>query len=144
MRLGPILIAAVAPCLLLAAACAPGGDPACPEGMDAFTEINVYFGQEKGNRDAVSEDEWRGFLSDTVTPRFPDGLTVLDARGQWFDTAQGRLYRESTKLLNVLVPVANVPDSVAAVRQMSDVYKAQFDQQAVFYTVLPAACAAVH
>ena len=128
----------------MTAACAPGGDTVCSEGMDAFTEINVYFGQEKGGGDTVNEDEWQGFLADTVTPHFPDGLTVLDARGQWFDTAEGRLYRESTKLLNVLVPAEDVDASVAAVRDISDIYKAQFDQQAVFFTVLPAACAAVH
>lgn len=143
MRPGPILIAAVVSCLLMVAACAPGGDAVCPEGMDSFTEINVYFGQEKDNGDTVEEDEWQGFLADTVTPRFPDGLTVLDARGQWLDTADGRLYREFTKVLNVLVPAEGADDSVAAVRDISDIYKVQFDQQVVFYTTLPA-CAAVY
>ena len=127
----------------MAAACAPGGDAVCPEGMDAFTDINVYLGQEKGNGDTVKDDEWQGFLADTVTPRFPDGLTVLDARGQWLDTADQRLYRESTKVLNVLVPADGADDGVAAVRDISDMYKVRFDQQAVFYTTLPA-CAAVH
>jgi hypothetical protein len=108
--------------------------------MDPFTELNVYFGLEKGSGETVAEEEWRSFLADTVTPRFPDGLTALGARGQWFDTAEGRLYRESTKLLNVLVPAAAAVD---AVRDISDVYKRQFDQQAVFYTSRPA-CAAIH
>ena len=143
MRPVPTLIAAVVSCLLMATACAPGGDAICPEGMDAFTEINVYFGQEKGNGDTVKDDEWRSFLADTVTPHFPDGLTVLDARGQWLDTADERLYRESTRVLNVLVPAGGMENSIAAVRDMSDIYKAQFDQQAVFYTTLPA-CAAVY
>lgn len=143
MRPGPVPIAAVVSCLLMAAACALGGDAVCPDGMDAFTEINVYFGQEKGNGDPVSHDEWQGFLADTVTPRFPDGLTVLDARGQWLDTTEGRLYREPTRVLNVLVPAEGADDGIAAVRDISDIYKAQFDQQAVFYTTLPA-CAAVH
>ncbi len=143
MRFRPTLIAAVVPCLLLAAACAPGGDVVCPEGMDPFTELNVYFGLEKGSGEIVTEDEWQSFLADTVTPHFPDGLTVLDARGQWFDTDAGRLYRESTKVLNVLVPADDVEDSAAAVRDISDIYKTQFDQQAVFHTSLPA-CAAVY
>jgi hypothetical protein len=143
MRLPAIPIAAAVLSLLFAAGCAVGGDPVCPEGMDAFTEINVYFGQEKGSGDTVNEEEWRSFLSDTVTPRFPDGLTVLDARGQWFDTDQGRLYRESSKLLNVLVPADAADAGISAVRDIADTYKATFEQHAVFLTSLPA-CAAVY
>ncbi len=143
MRFPATCVAAAVACLLLVAGCAAGGDTVCPGGMDSFTEINVYFGLEKGSGVTLTEEEWQSFLADTVTPHFPDGLTVLDARGQWFDTAEGRLYRESTKVLNVLVPADGVGDSVAAVRNISDIYKAQFDQQAVFYTSLPA-CAAVY
>ena len=136
-------IAAAVACLLLAAGCAVGGDPVCPGGMDSFTELNVYFGLEKGTGETVTEEEWQSFLADTVTPLFPDGLTVLDARGQWFDTTEGRLYRESSKLLNMLVPADAADAGVDAVRDISDVYKHRFEQQAVFYTSLPA-CAAVY
>ena len=142
MRLSTTLIVAVV-CLLFAVSCVTGGDFECPEGMDTFIELNVYFGQEKGNGETVSEEEWQAFLANAVTPRFPDGLTVLDARGQWFDTDNGRLYRESTKLLNVLVPVDSASSSVSAVRNLSNIYKERFDQQAVFYTTSPA-CAEVY
>ena len=143
MRFRATCIATAVACLLLAAGCAPGGDPACPDGMDRFTELNVYFGLEKGSGETVTEEEWHSFLADTVTPHFPDGLTVLDARGQWFDTDAGRLYRESTKLLNVLVPADAADAGINAVHDISDVYKQRFEQQAVFYTSLPA-CAAVY
>lgn len=142
MRLPITCIAAVA-CLLLVAGCAPGGDPVCTEWMESFTGINVYFGMEKGSGETVTEEEWQSFLADTVTPRFPNGLTVLDARGQWFDTDAGRLYREPTNLLNVLVPADATYSSLTAVLDISDVYKQRFEQQAVFYTSLPA-CAAVY
>jgi hypothetical protein len=98
---------------------------------------------EKSSGETVSEEEWQTFLAGSVTPRFPDGLTVLDARGQWLDTDEGRLYRESTRLLNVLVPADASDDGVSAVRYISDTYKEKFEQQAVFYTTLPA-CAAVY
>ena len=143
MRFPATCIAAAVAFLLLVAGCAVGGDAICPDGMDPFTEINVYFGQEKGSGETVAEEEWQSFLADTVTPQFPDGLTVLDASGQWFDTDEGRLYRESTRVLNVLVPVDTTDSGVAAVRDISDIYKQRFEQQAVFYTSLPA-CAAVY
>jgi len=61
--------------------------------------------QGAGNRpqaDTISEAQWRTFLDKEVTPRFPDGLTVFDAYGQWLfrgDTAPNRL---RTKVLVVL------------------------------------------
>ena len=138
-----ILIAAAVVSLPFVGGCAVGGDAVCPDGMDPFTELNAYFGLEKSSGETVSAEEWQTFLTDTVTPRFPDGLTVLDARGQWFDTDQGRIYRESTLLLNVLVPADAAGDGVAAIRELSDIYKERFEQQAVFHTALPA-CAQVY
>ncbi len=143
MRFPASCIAVAVACLLFVAGCAAGGDTVCPDGMDFFTEINVYLGLEKGSGVTLIEEEWQSFLADTVTPHFPNGLTVLDARGQWFDTTEGRLYREPTKLLNVLVPANALDAGIDAVRDISDVYKQRFEQQAVFYTSLPA-CAAVH
>ena len=35
-----------------------------------------------------------------ITPRFPDGLTVVDSVGQWRDPARGRLVRERGKLVD--------------------------------------------
>ena len=110
--------------------------------MEPFTEINVYFGQEKGDGTEVNAGEWQAFLQDTVTQRFPDGLTVVDAYGQWFDTANGRLYQESTKVLNVLVPVDATDVGLDAARAISERYKERFDQEAVFRTALPA-CAEI-
>ena len=143
MRPASATLAAALLLSLLAMGCTADGQFACPEGMDQFTELNVYFGQEKGDGASLTEDEWRDFLAETITPRFPDGLTVLDAHGQWFDTSEGRLYVESTKLLNVLVPVQSAEAGLASVRQISDSYKEQFNQQAVFQTAL-LACAAVY
>ena len=136
MQLPSIIVAATL-LLLVGMGCATGGQTNCPEGMDGFIELNVYFGQEKGDGTTVSDEEWQAFLADTVTLRFPDGLTVLDARGQWLDTSEGRLYRESTRLLNVLVPADSAPSSAGAVREIADIYKERFDQQVVFHTALP-------
>ena len=129
--------------LLLAMGCAAAGQPDCPEGMDGFIELKVYFGREQGDGSVVSEAEWQDFLAETVTPQFPDGLTVFDAKGQWFDASQGRLYQESTKVLNVLAPADASDAALASARRISDAYKERFNQQAVFHTARPA-CAAVY
>jgi hypothetical protein len=82
----------------------------------------------------VSEEDWKGFLADVVTPRFPDGFTVIDAYGQWRDpsVADAPVVREATKVL-VIVHPATVETS-AAVAEIKSLYKARFDQKSVFHT----------
>jgi Protein of unknown function (DUF3574) len=50
-----------------------------------WLRCELYFGigTLDAQDDGVSEMRWRSFLDREVTPRFPDGLTVLDAYGQW-------------------------------------------------------------
>ena len=48
----------------------------------AQLRTTLYFGTTRPTG-AVSELEWQMFLRDEVTQRFPDGLTVWDAQGQW-------------------------------------------------------------
>ena len=93
---------------LLAAAAPPAPPPAfaadappCPPGTEAFAEYRLFFGRSHGAVEAVSEAAWRAFLADEVTSRFPDGLTVLDAAGQWRE-GSGAIARERTKLLLIL------------------------------------------
>ncbi|MXY46351.1 MAG: DUF3574 domain-containing protein [Chloroflexi bacterium] len=54
----------------------------CPDGSDRFDEYRLIFGRNIGDAEGVSDYDWRAFLPDTVTPRFPDGLSAFDAAGQ--------------------------------------------------------------
>ena len=45
----------------------------------------LYFGLARP-KGSVSELEWQIFLRDEVTARFPQGLTVWEAEGQWKGT----------------------------------------------------------
>ena len=47
---------------------------------------------------------WREFLDREVTPRFPDGLIVFDAYGQWLSREQAMPGRLRSKLLVILHP----------------------------------------
>ena len=135
-----VLISFIASALF--AACSDDSAADCPAGLEPFTEFNLYFGQEigqeKGDGVSVSDAEWSDFLADVVTPRFPDGLTVFDAQGQWLDTEEERLYREGTKVLNVLIPVAMTSEAKQALDEIAEVYVDRFDQQVVFKTSAPA------
>lgn len=55
----------------------------------------------------VSEAAWRGFVDEVLTPNFPDGLTEIDARGQF--AAGHRVLHEASKL--VLIVAASTAGS---------------------------------
>ena len=109
---------------------------ACPEGWDQVTEYRLYFGRSDatGAPDAVSNEAWAQFLSDTVTPRFPDGLTVTDGAGQWRNDA-GEILKEQAKVLILLV----WPDdsALSRINEIADEYESRFNQDSVLLTSAP-------
>ena len=88
----------------------------------------LLFGRARPNGTVVSDEEWRAFVDQEVTPRFPDGLTILEATGQYRNRA-GRLIQEPTKVLLIVHP----PDarSRAAIDEIRALYRKRFDQESV-------------
>jgi Protein of unknown function (DUF3574) len=73
----------------------------CEVGDRAMIRDTLYFGRNRSDGGRVRDAEWRGFLNDFVSPRFPDGLTVTRAIGQWRG-ASGRIEREASEVVTVL------------------------------------------
>jgi hypothetical protein len=88
----------------------------------------LYFGlgRPKG---MVSELEWQVFLRDEVTPRFPDGLTVWEAQGQW--QSKAGIGHERTKVL--LLVHADSPTARDRVQSVIARYRKAFDQESVLW-----------
>lgn len=66
------------------------------------TELYFSVGPLEGKEGVVSPARWREFLDQEVTPRFPDGFSVLDAYGQWRDHGAKEPERLSTKVIVIL------------------------------------------
>ena len=131
-----LVAAAILAGLAFAATPALGADAAdCPPGTEPFAEYRLFFGRSQGDVEVVSEGAWSAFLAEEVTPRFPDGLTVLDAAGQWRD-GSGTIVQERTKLLLVLVPPG--ADAMKRTDEIADAYKRAFDQSSVLRVVTEA------
>ena len=66
-------------------------------GASSATQLRttLYFGLARP-KGSVSELEWQMFLRDEVTKRFPDGLTVWEAEGQW-RTPAGSIDHEQSR-----------------------------------------------
>lgn len=124
---------------LLLAACA-GAEGPCPAGTQSATVAEAFFGRSVPGRGPVSEAEWRGFLADTVTPAFPDGLTALDGRGQW-RRSDGRTVREDSKVLVLVLPGTTAEQARVRLTPVEAAWKARFRQQSVL-TVYRQACVA--
>ena len=106
----------------------------CRAPLEPWTEIDLYFGRNISGDGTVTEAEFRRFLSEVVTPRFPDGLSVLDVAGQ-FRNSQGKIVREPSKLLVILVPDANA--AAKKVSQIVTSYKRRFRQESVLHAEHP-------
>ena len=90
----------------------------------------LYFGLSRPKAPAVTELEWQLFLRDEVTKRFPDGLTVWEATGQW-RTPAGTLDHEQSKVL--LVVHADSAAARQSIQSLIEVYRKAFDQQSVLW-----------
>ena len=88
----------------------------------SLVEDTLYFGLSTP-QGRVTPAQWEDFLSREVTPRFPDGLTVWDAKGQWKD-AQGGIGKEPTKVL--LLIHTDSKDEDQAIQAIIDAYKKKF------------------
>jgi Protein of unknown function (DUF3574) len=103
-------------------------DPTCQASAASQVRTTLYFGLGKP-KGMVSELEWQLFLRDEVTPRFPQGLTVWDAAGQW--QSKGEIGHERTKVLLLVHPDARAAhDAVQAVIAR---YRALFQQESVLW-----------
>ena len=106
----------------------PGeGVAACRQGAAMMARLELLFGTGRPDGGAVGEVEWQAFVDAEVTPRFPDGLTVLTGYGQWRKTHG--LRKEGSRVL--LIWHAPAADSEAKIEAIRDAYKARFGQDSV-------------
>jgi Protein of unknown function (DUF3574) len=95
----------------------------------AQMRTTLYFGLQRP-KGSVSELEWQMFLRDEVTPRFPDGLTVWEAEGQW-KGADGTIGHERSKVLLLVHP--DTRTARESLQTVVERYRKGFDQQTVLW-----------
>ena len=112
----------------LLGACAPLHPNVCASAEQARIHDALYFGTAKPRGGIVTPGEWEEFLKSNVTPRFPAGLTVSSASGQWRG-ADGAIVREASQVLELIHPDDQASED--AVQALVAEYKSQFGQEAV-------------
>lgn len=135
MRIAALAIALVLPlagCMSLNGIADADG---CPDGLRPVTTAELVFGRNIGAAPGVSDADWQAFVDTEVTPRFPDGLTVADAAGQWRGVG-GVVVAEPSKTL--LLVLKGEPDERAKIDAVRAAYRARFRQESVLLIERPA------
>lgn len=128
--------ASVVVALSLAACATAPQPPSCPGGQQRMRTAQLFFGRNDGGKPGVSDTAFGKFVDEELTPRFPDGLTILDGGGQWRGP-ENKLIRESAKVVLIVLPKAG--DSAARIDAVRNAYKARFNQDSVLL-ITQAAC----
>jgi len=119
------------------------GDELRPAAASGWIRSELYFGvgredapSDRPQADAIDEAAWRRFLDREVTPRFPDGLTVLDGYGQWLFRGEPGPHRLRSKVLVILHE--DTPQRRADIEAIRLAWKQATGHQSVLWARQPA------
>jgi hypothetical protein len=132
------LVAAVICLIALSVAAAAQPALQCAGNQKPWMVAELLFG--RGN---VSDFNWTRFVDAEITPRFPDGLTVYDARGQWRNPQTGTISRERSKVVMIAMPpdagneAKNEAKNETRLQEIIAAYKTRFKQQSVGLIIRP-------
>jgi hypothetical protein len=96
---------------------------------EIWARTELFFGTNRPDGSVVSDDKFKRFLDQEVTPRFPDGLTLLTGQGQ-FKNAGGMIIQEKSKVLILLYPLDDTGASTR-IESIRAAYKQAFQQESV-------------
>ena len=94
-----------------------------------FVRTELFFGTAKPDG-VVTPQEFQRFLDSFVTPRFPDGLTVIKADGQ-FRGADGTTVKEDAFQLVLLYPFENRAQGSRRIEEIRAKYMELHQQESV-------------
>ncbi|MFV8101734.1 DUF3574 domain-containing protein [Enterobacter cloacae complex sp.6730515] len=116
--------------VLLAGCTAPSQNTATDicKADNQMQQTTLYFGLNRPAGAQITGSEWQQFVDQDVTPRFRDGLTVFDARGQWLGN-NGQVAREPSKALMLIH--GKDAQSETNIEALRGIYKSRFAQESV-------------
>lgn len=95
-------------------------------------KIEMYFGLNRQGGRVIPNFNY--FVSNQVTPKFPDGFTVLDGYGQWRNNS-GQIIREPCKILVLIVESWQDTEIQSKVYTIRNRYCSDYSQESVLVTV---------
>ena len=105
-------------------------DSACSSDAKQTTNETLYFGLNRPEGGVISDRDFQVFLDQVVTPRFPDGFTVVEGLGQWRGRS-GSIQQEHSKILSISHGTDDTQSY--SVAEIAAEYKQRFNQEAVLH-----------
>jgi hypothetical protein len=96
---------------------------------ELFARTELFFGRSKPDGSMVTDEQFRRFVDEVITPRFPAGLTVLTGTGQ-FRGSSGIVMREDSVLL-ILFYRSNDDPANGRIEEIREAYRSAFQQDSV-------------
>jgi hypothetical protein len=109
--------------------------PACPAGQENLRTAQLFLGRQAPGA-AIAPWDLQRFVEQEITPRFPDGVTVLDGGAQW-KGSENILIRDAAKVVLIVLPARG--DTQGRVEAVRAAYRQRFNQDSVV-VVTPPAC----
>ncbi len=95
-----------------------------------YVQTLLVFGLSKPGGGTVSEAEWIEFVDTYVTPKFKEGLTIVDSDGQWM-MESGEVIKEDSRILILLYDDESSAEVDDTIEEIKETYKKLFNQEAV-------------
>ncbi len=112
---------------LCLAGCVSPSQTSCPGSLGRAHTAYLFFGRSQAQGRKISRGQWRQFVDTTLIPQFPNGFTILSARGYW----QGpeRAGFEPSKVVVIVLPGRG--DNLTRLDEVRSAYKRRFHQHSV-------------
>jgi Protein of unknown function (DUF3574) len=96
---------------------------------ETWNRTELYFGMSNPDGTTITEAEFKAFMDESITSRFPDGLTLLTGYGQYLGE-NGEITKETSKVLVLFYPsdMTNANENIEAIRNE---YEKAFQQESV-------------
>ena len=99
-------------------------------GAEPWLRTELFFGTARPDGSVVTDAEWESFLDSEITPRFPEGLTVLSGAGQWQEDDHS-IVEERSKIVILLYPRAALEERHTEIEEIRAAYEREFEQESV-------------
>jgi hypothetical protein len=94
----------------------------------SLIQKDLFFGRNIAGGGQVSEAQFQAFVDNVITPRFPAGLTIFEADGQFLDS-DNQVIKEPAQVVSLFVE--DTPESDRSIQEIVAAYLQHFNQESV-------------
>ena len=102
----------------------------------SWTRTELYYGAGRLPAGSTKDIRWENYINEVVTPRFPEGLTLLEGTGQW-RVKEGQTPRRNRTRILILIH-EDTEEKSRKVDEIRTLWKEISGQQSVLRVSQPA------